>query len=89
MKENIKALIEELKGVVMDLHRSAGSLDKIVQDLEREIDDMYSQEKYLMMYINAQRHYRKDLKKAAFGNIEQKEDDVWNRMEEAISEGES
>ena len=86
MKENIKALIEELKGVVMDLHRSAGGLDRIVQDLELETE---SSEEYLKVYIAAQRNYRRDHKKAAFGDVEQKEDDIWNRINEAISEGES
>ena len=78
MNKNIKALIEELKGVVMDLHRSAGCLDRIVQDLELETE---SSEEYLKMYINTQRNYRRDYKKAAFGNIELKEYDIWKRID--------
>lgn len=33
-KEKIESLIEELKLIVRDLHRSAGQLDRTIEDLE-------------------------------------------------------
>ena len=51
MRENIKEHIEELKDVVLELHRSAANLDEYVQMLEIALDNPVLENKYLYMLI--------------------------------------
>ena len=51
MQENIKEHIEELKEVVLELHRSAANLDEYIQMLEIELGNPALENKYADMLI--------------------------------------
>lgn len=73
----MKKEIEELKEVVMALHRSAGNLDEIICVLE---DVEEGDEQYYKAYIKSQADYRKELREACFKDLDKKEDDIWNSI---------
>jgi hypothetical protein len=81
MDTNIKDLIEELKGVVLDLHRSAGNLDQLIQTIEIEEGAPSNKEEYLKMYIRSQGLYREDFKKArGYNELDEKEKIIWKKL---------
>ena len=66
MNENIKAKIEELKELVLDMYRSAGDLDRQIQMLEEELEEELeksSDYEYLETLVWSTYRYR-----CAFGN---------------------
>jgi Mg2+ and Co2+ transporter CorA len=76
MNNNVKFAIGELKEVVMDLHRSAGRLDDIIQGIEREEAE---NEPFFEMYIKAQAQYRGNIK-TVFGDLDAKETLIWEKL---------
>ena len=81
LDENVIKLIGELKGVVLNLHRSAGGLDNVIQSIENEIENI--SEEYLKFFIKAQANYRRDYTNV-LGSIEEREKLIWRKLIEAI-----
>lgn len=82
MDENTKELIENLKQIVSELHRSAGQLDNIIQQIELEFvsrDDEIDAE-YVRLYLATQRNYRKDTIRVRFKDLEKKELSIWEQF---------
>lgn len=81
MDAKMKDLIEELKGVVLNLHRSAGNLDQLIQAIEIEEGPPSNKEDYLKMYIRSQGLYREDFKKALdYNKLDEKEKIIWKKL---------
>ena len=80
----VKKTIEELKGVVLAIHRNAGHLDSLIQGLEKYYDgnlDNVDDVNYLNIQLkcayacreayNTNLHIRK---------IDQRESELWNKL---------
>lgn len=81
MDTKMKEFIGELKGVVLDLHRSAGNLDQLIQTIEFEEGAPSNKEDYLKMYIRSQGLYREDFKKAlGYNELDEKEKTIWEKL---------
>lgn len=86
MNQNTKACIDELKQIVMQLHRSAANLDAIIMDIESELEgrpDTHVSERN--MFLACQIDYRMTHKDKAYGDIDKKELNAWNKLIEAIN----
>ena len=83
MNKETEKCIEELKEVVMDLHRSAGNLDSIIQAIESEKD---SSEEYVKIMIASQCNWRHGLRK---NELDKKEDIIWEQMIATFKKDES
>ena len=87
MNQETKACIEELKRIVMALYRSAGNLDSVIAYIEA---GLYSKSENVtkvpdLMYVAQQMDYRMNHKGFAFGNLDKRELDAWNRLIEALN----
>ena len=81
MNENTKTFIEELKKVVLDLHRSAGQLDEIIQSIETEMENNDSDKNYMDMYISHMLRYRLDAKDSkGYNQLETRELAIWDQL---------
>lgn len=86
-KELVQKEIEELKRIVIDLHRSAGSLDVIVQHLETTLSEKDEDSRFFTSYIQAEKDYRRSMKEAlSYDRLEEREDDVWYKLLKAIKD---
>lgn len=74
MDTKMNDLIEELKGVVLDLHRSAGNLDQLIQAIEdRTSLNKDDNDDYLKAYVKIQSAYRGGFKIAhGYGSLDKK-----------------
>lgn len=80
MSENTKKLIEELKEVMMDLHRSAGQLDEAIRSIETEIEEESDTER-IRYFIAAQANFRDTfIHHYSYTNLDQREKDLWNKL---------
>lgn len=77
MEEKNK-LIEELKQIMLDMYRNAGSLDMYIQYLEGvELD----RSEYSKTYIQAQYACRMDQKRTRnYSSLDAREKSVWERL---------
>ena len=90
MSENIKEHIEELKEVVLELHRSAANLDEYVKMLEIELDNPVLENKYADMLIKRYQTYRMFYKHdRGFNKLNEKENDIWMRLIASVNEEEA
>lgn len=91
MNERTKEQIINMKELVMRLHRSAGSLDQMIQKIEREINEKSDKDfmkDYLVHFIQANKLYRADIMRyKGFDNFAKDEDKIWNDLIKAIKEG--
>lgn len=86
-KELVQKEIDELKQIVIDLHRSAGSLDVIIQHLETTLSEKDEDSKFWKAYIQAERDYRRSKKETlSYDRLEEREDDVWYKLLKAIKD---
>ena len=84
MTTNTTELIEELKGVVMDLHRSASQLDDAIQSIE-DVD--VNGTEYMRLFVSHQYNYRNDYKiHKQYDELEEREIDIWNRLIKSLNE---
>ena len=84
-KEFIQKEIDELKQIVIDLHRSAGSLDVIIQHLETTLSEKDEDSEFWKSYIQAEWDYRRSMKDAlSYDRLEWREGDVWYKLLKAI-----
>ena len=87
MRENIKEHIEELKEVVLELHRSAANLDEYVQMLEIELGNPALENKYADMLIKRCQTYRMVYKHdSGFNRLNEKENDIWMQLIASVNE---
>lgn len=80
MNTNITKTLDELKTIVMALHRSAGQLDDMIQQIEL---DAFKQtdEEYLQMFIKQCFNYRSDAKRCkGYSELDEMEADIWARL---------
>lgn len=80
MSENAKKLVEELKEVMMDLHRSAGQLDDAIRSIETEIkeEDDIGRIRY---FIAAQLKFREEFKDHYhYEDFDKRENDLWQKL---------
>lgn len=85
MREEIKKQIEEMKGIVLDLHRSAGNLDEQIRLLENELDDPGCNGVYVNMYVQHLCRHRNDFKlDRKYNDFDEKEDKIWQQLINAV-----
>ena len=76
MNETAQRKIEELKRLVLDLHRSAGMLDKLIMDIEFYVDGKDT--KADRHYVRNQLAHRDDwLTMWGLRNASEKEKQIW------------
>lgn len=79
MNEEIKNLINEMKEVVMELHRSAGDLDDCIQSLERYLAHEKIAEDQIAFAIRLYKVKRIDhCNEHDYHKLVDKEYDIWN-----------
>lgn len=84
MDEEMKNAIEQLEAVVLTLHRSAGELDTLVQDIKRELT--MENAEYLYMYIKNQCHYREMCKQVkGYNQLDEAEKIIWDSLNTAAA----
>ena len=78
--------IDKLKEVVMDLHRSAGQLDQLIQSIENELVGGDEIDKdFLMVFVKSQEQYREQFKTAReYHILDEKEEFYWEKLLQAI-----
>lgn len=80
METNINKTLDELKTIVMALHRSAGQLDELIQQIEL---DAFKQtdEEHLQMFIKQCFNYRSYAKRCkGYSELDEMEADIWARL---------
>ena len=83
MNETMKDLIKRLEEITMALHRSAGNLDKIVQDMKVTLECERSAE-FCEHYVGVIADNRAMYLNHCFKDLEKKEQRVWQMfLEEA------
>ena len=83
MNKKAKEKLEELKEIVLDLHRSAGMLDRLIMNIESNIG---SDDKFNEILINHQCVLRFDqLKAKDIGDLTEKEKTIWLNLIAALS----
>lgn len=87
MNENLKKSIEELKEVMMDLYRSAGTLDETIRIIEGT-SEYYSDDKdHLNRFLKIQERNRMDHKHTAeFDILEDRERSIWQDLIKSTEE---
>ncbi len=89
-KSRAESAIKELRSVVMNLYRSAGNLDTILQSIELELDDTKSSSPYTEMFCRSKQMYREDVKNAAgFNSLDEAEAEAWSKLLEALHKEET
>ena len=81
--------VDKLKEVVMNLHRSAGQLDQLIQSIENELYGREEIDKdFLMVFVKSQEQYRESFKTAKeYHILNEKEEFYWEKLIEAIQKG--
>lgn len=82
MPEEITKLIEELKEIVLYLHRSAGNLDEVIQNIENGKNRSGD----LSTFIGVYRQYRVTCKTLHYSNLDKRENDIWQKIVNTIKE---
>lgn len=77
-KEEKQKLIDEMKEVVMDIHRYAGKLDNVIQvlELEAEIDNPNQDEWKIL--VRCQKQYCEDYYKLI--QFTKREEEIWSKL---------
>lgn len=81
--------VDKLKEVVMNLHRSAGQLDQLIQSIENELFGREEIDKdFLMAFVKSQAQYRESFKTAKeYHILDEKEEFYWEKLLQAIEKG--
>ena len=81
MNEESKKLIEEMKGVVLDMFRSAADLDQWIQQLESELGKDDNDSDYQRIYVNTISGYREHIKYGRrYNSLDAREASIWERL---------
>lgn len=83
MTAKVREQIDELKEIVLALHRSAGQLDDIIQGVELGMDE---DEEYFKIFVRSQALYRKDYKHNKFDDLEKRETDAWKKLKNSFGD---
>ena len=85
-KTQVTKRINKLKDVVMNLHRSAGQLDQLIQSIENELVGRDEIDKdFLMVFVKSQEQYREQFKTAReYHILDEKEEFYWEKLLQAI-----
>lgn len=88
-KTQVTKRVNKLKDVVMNLHRSAGQLDQLIQSIENEFVGRDEIDKdFLMVFVKSQEQYREQFKTAReYHILDEKEEFYWEKLIEAIQKG--
>ena len=88
-KTQVTKRVNKLKDVVMNLHRSAGQLDQLIQSIENELVGRDEIDKdFLMVFVKSQERYREQFKTAReYHILDEKEEFYWEKLIEAIQKG--
>lgn len=84
MDQKFNVAIEEMKGVMMNLYRSASELDRYIQNIESESmkDD---DNDYIRMVVMMQQRYRIDSKKSNNRfDLDKQEKEAWDHLIESL-----
>lgn len=86
---SIAKRVDKLKEVVMNLHRSAGQLDQMIQSIENELYGREEIDKdFLKVFIKSQEQYRKDFKTVKeYHTLDEREEFYWEKLIQAIEKG--
>lgn len=78
--------VNKLKDVVMNLHRSAGQLDQMIQSIEAELHGRDEVDKeWLHVFVKSQMQYREDFKTAKeYHTLDEREEFYWEKLLQAI-----
>ena len=78
--------VNKLKDVVMNLHRSAGQLDQMIQSIELELFGREEIDKeYLEAFVKSQMQYRESCKTAKeFHTLDEREEFYWEKLLQTI-----
>ena len=89
MNDDVKNRLEELKSIVLSLHRSAGQLDEIIMSIENEINNnVYADKEFLRLFIKTQCDYRNDKQLYSdLNELDMKERIIWVKLIEAAKKG--
>lgn len=89
MNDDLKNQLNELKSIVLSLHRSAGQLDEIIMSIENEINNnVYADKEFLKLFIKTQCDYRNDKKfHSNLNELDVKESIIWIKLIEAVKKG--
>lgn len=89
MNDDLKKQLNELKGIVLSLHRSAGQLDEIILNIENEIEkNIDLDEEFLKAFIKAQYNYRKDKQyHSKLNELDVNENIIWVKLIESVKKG--
>ena len=84
MNQKFNVAIEEMKGVMMNLYRSASDLDRFIQNIESEsIKD--DDNDYIRMVVMMQQRYRIDSKKSNNRfDLDKQEKEAWDHLIESL-----
>lgn len=87
MNENLKKSIEELKEVMMDLYRSAGTLDELIRLIEGTSEKFSDDADYMNRFMKMQARFRMDHKhNAEFDILEDRERSIWQDLIKSTEE---
>jgi hypothetical protein len=82
---NITGTIEELKEVVLALHRSAAQLDEIIQEMEME---NRHEGEWFTMLVASRARYREDFKQYRdYKRLEERENLIWQKLIDNLKKG--
>lgn len=86
MIDNFRQALEELKDVMLNLHRSASNLDTIITEIENEIYNNDDLEKdFLKIFVEYQQNHREDSEhRRGFKELNCKEKEIWNKLIESL-----
>lgn len=81
--------VNELKDVVMNLHRSAGQLDQMIQSIELELFGREEiDKKYLEAFVKSKMAYRENFKTAkGYHTLDEREEFYWEKLLQTIEKG--
>ena len=79
MNEEAKKIIEELRGVVLSYHRTAGMLDSIIEQIDLVADGGPGE--YTALYVVQQLRYLDDFRLSRnLVNLDVKERALWDKL---------
>lgn len=86
MNKEIKNLIDELKEVVMELHRSAGNLDDCIQTMEQLLSEEDLNDKDCARFIiqSGTRSRAESNYLHKYSELTDKENSIWRRLLDVV-----
>lgn len=90
MNNEFTNTLNELRGVVLDLHRSAGKLDNIICNIESLNEEDLNDLDYMNKYVKHLYMHRVDSNiRNGYGSLNEEENDIWKRLIAATNKEET